>query len=476
MFGSVNNTFTFSGAVNCLTQKSEEGEKIDPMLLRFVQEADSRSPNPISKTKDFDLDKLSSDLKNAMIVVHVQDDRLRTESSSGSVIDSLGACLVSCLSSSRSELFKLFGVDLKSDSKVPKKATCSPAGTAESSFDEDYMLSLLSPSLASFTITRFFKLIKEWETTRIEFQLDVKLTEAEVKGTRFDLKNQLQIEITRNILHYLGFLQASQVEHCKDQNFDVSQCIDFVVSLKKSLLTTDFLTVLSEMIREYVFPSRESIKVNSCLYKEFKAMRAQLISEREGNGERSQNESLYSALFFDTPLVEHKEQIEAPLERSSVYFDSLDADLQVQLGSVPLTVINFELLADAMRNLLKSDSKTWSRSFHSLKQRFPEFFREVFFQAIGVENFNVNNDESFKCDLLALIESFTSGVLDLGFTSTSTIDSYIEIYDLDKDLMSNETFSKYVQAAQIEFDDDIVEWYKQNKIPNPAMEDMEEVD
>jgi hypothetical protein len=476
MFSSVNNTFTFSGALRFLTQKSEQGERIDPMLLRFLQEADCRSPNPISKTEDFDLEQLSSDLTKVMIVLHVQDDRFRTESSSGSVIDSLSACLVSCLSSSRSQLFELFGVDFKSDSEVPKKATCSPAERAMSSFNEGYMLSLLAPSLASFTIASFFTLLKKWEATRIELQSGFELTADEVKGTKIDLKNQLRIEITLKIFQYLGFLQASQVEHCKEQNFKVPQCIEFVSSLKKSLLTTDFLTDLSEMIREYVFPSRESTKVSSCLYNEFKALRAQIISEREGNGERSQNESLYSALFFDTPAVEHEEQIEAPLEDSDVYLKLLGDDLRVQLDSVPLTVINFEQIANAMGRLLCSDPKTWSRSFHSLKRKFPEFFSDEFFQAIGVEEFDVNDDKGptkFNSDLLALIKSFKTAVLGLGFTSSPTIDSYIKIYGLDEALMSNDTFLKYVQAAQNEFDYDLATWYEQHKIP---ISDMEHVD
>jgi hypothetical protein len=446
------------------------------MLLRFLQEADCRSPNPTSKTEDFDLEQLSSDLTKVMIVLHVQDDRFRTESSSGSVIDSLGACLVSCLSSSRSQLFELFGVDFKSDSKVPKKAKCSPAGRAESAFDESYMLSLLAPSLASFTITSFFTLLKQWETTRIESQMGFELTADEVKGTKVDLKNQLRIEITLKIFQYLGFLQASQVEHCKEQNFDIPQCIEFVSSRKKSLLTTDFLTDLSEMIREYVFPSRESNAVSSRLYKEFKALRTQLISDREGNGERGQNESLYSVLFFDTHPVEHEEQIEAPLDHSSVYLQLLGDDLRVQLDSVPPTVINFERIANAMRHLLKSDPKTWSGSFRSLKRKMPTFFSEGFFQAIGVEEFDVKDDEGstkFKRDLLALIESFKTAVLALGFTSSSTIDSYIKVYELDEALMSNETFSKYVQAAQTEFDDHLTEWYETNKIPIPAMEEVD---
>lgn len=476
LFSSVNNTFAFSGASRVLSQKSEQHEKIDPMLLRFLQEADCRSPNPISKTDDFDLEQLSLDLKNTMIVLHVQHDRFGTESSSDSVIDSLGACLVSCLSSSRSQLFELFGVNFKSDSKVPKKATCSSAGRAKSAFDESYMLSLLGPSLASFTITSFFTLLKQWETTRSESQLSFELTEAEVKGTRIDLKNQLRIEITLKIFQYLGFLQASQMEHCKEQNFNVPQCIHFVSSLEKSLLTTDFLTDLSEMIREYVFPSRESNAVSSRLYKEFKALRTQLIFEREGNSEHGQNASLFSAIFFNTPPVEHEEPIEAPLEHSSVYLQLLGDDLQVQLNSVPLTVIYFEQITNAMRHLLSSDQKTWSCSFRSLKRKMPTFFSEGFFQAIGVEEFDVKDDEGpekFSSDLLALIKSFETAVLILGFTPSSTIDSYIEVYDLDEDLMSNETFTKYVQAAQTEFDNYLSGWYQMNKISIPEMEKVD---
>ena len=306
--------------------------------------------------------------------------------------------------------------------------------------------------------------------------MGIELKEAEVKGTRIDLKNQLRIEITLKIFQYLGFLQASQVEHCKKQNFDVPQCIDFVRSLEKSLLTTDFLTDLSEMIREYVFPSRESNAVSSRLYKEFKALRTKLISEREGNGERGQNESLYSVLFFDTPLVEHEEQIEAPLEHSSVYLQLLGDGLQVQLNSVPPTVINFERIANAMCHLLSSKSMTWSGSFRSLKRKFPKFFSDEFFQAIGVDEFDVKDDEGpekFSSDLLALIKSFKTAVLALEFTSSSTIDSYIKVYDLDKDLMSDDTFLKYVHAAQTEFDDHISEWYETNKIFIPMMEEVD---
>jgi len=158
-----------------------------------------------------------------------------------------------------------------------------------------------------------------------------------------------------------------------------------------------------------------------------------------------------------------------------VYLELLDHNVQVQVNSVPLTVTNFDQIANAMRHLLCSDSKTWSSSFKDLKRKFPEFFSDDFFQVIGVDEFNVKDDEGptkFNHDLLVLIESFKTGVLGLGFTS-STIDSYIEIFDLDKSLMSDETFSKYAHAAQNEFDYDLTKWYEENKI---NITEMEQVD